>query len=90
MANAKLQLEIGNMKMTCEGEDTWIGAQLDKILSRMAGPHSVNLESSLQQAKDIKISVANCDVADQPCDVLILKHAQGFHGADLNVSQLLV
>jgi hypothetical protein len=29
-----------------------------------------------------KIEIVRGDVADVPCDILLLKHADGFHGAD--------
>ena len=36
--------------------------------------------------RDLKISVKNADVCKFPCDVLVLKYAQAWHGADLAVA----
>lgn len=38
----------------------------------------------------VNISVSSRDVSDQHCDVLILKYAQSFYGADLAVSESLM
>lgn len=35
------------------------------------------------------LNIKNADVQDFPCDVLVLKYAQGFHGADLSVAKKL-
>ncbi|MBN1874420.1 MAG: hypothetical protein JXA33_09325 [Anaerolineae bacterium] len=88
MANAKIRLKLGELDFTSEGEATWVAAQLDKILNRLPA-HFVEASSNVI-SRYPEISVAHQDVVAQPCDILILKYAQTFYGADRVVSQRLM
>lgn len=88
MANAKVKLKVDRIEFRCEGEDVWVATQLDKILNWF--PYQCPASRIYEPIhKNIKISVSNKNVVDQPCDLLILKHAQKFFGADLTISQFL-
>jgi molecular chaperone DnaK len=39
--------------------------------------------------REVKITVVNQDVATYSCDALVLKHAQGFYGADRTIAERL-
>ncbi len=87
MATAKLQLKIGNVEFACEGEEVWVATQLDKVLLQISLPRLIYSQSDWP--RNIKIEIQHTNVVDQICDVLILKHAQEFYGADQAISRLL-
>lgn len=88
MASAKIQFRNDKVEFSCEGEEVWVASQLDKILNTLSPQHTVNSQQG-SQIGHVKIDISNLDISSQPCDVLILKHAQSFFGADLAVSSLL-
>jgi hypothetical protein len=46
-------------------------------------------ESGLSGGHMVELAVVAADITERPCDLLLLKHANGFYGVDEMVSELL-
>ena len=85
--SSRVVLEMGSLKFRCEGDPEWVGKQLDKVLGHLHRGSSASLAPSGHRTP--AIVVTHADVVRYECDILILKYAQNFFGADLAVAQLL-
>ncbi|MEP7125558.1 MAG: hypothetical protein ABJE95_31790 [Byssovorax sp.] len=83
-----ITLEIGNLRFHCKGDAKWTAKQFDRLLDHLArnGPEETTVRAAPAAPE---IVVITADVAEYGCDVLVLKYAQGFHGADHAVARRL-
>ncbi len=79
--------ETGPLKFRCEGGARWTAKQLDKLLHHLH--HLPSSEMASSETKAPAIVVVQADVARYACDVLVLKYARSFYGADLDVAGIL-
>jgi len=88
MSKTSISLSIGSLKFQCEGDAKWTAKRFKDLLGYLK--HSDRPDAAFLAAPVApSIDVVEGDLAEYACDVLVLKHAQGFFGADRDIAKRL-